>query len=280
MQRGRSSLGRLAVWCNDANSGITSVDRTSAAAYAAVSFTCTGARLRKIGDVAVEESIILEEWRDNTLHEGLIGIKVIGYGRLELIGGQIEDVFENKAANLGGRFRAQVEAEWDEIVEAFITSNFTGVKEKHCSCFHEGRGKGEWVSTAILGVCQQSSHTFFNQVLTYPVLRETFVEEERCDILIVGVGLVSTIWKTLVDEDSLCVRNSKPDSAGKELRIGVARVVVTEAVVLRVGHLIEQAAIVIGCVHVLVPSLQKEVCIVPEVNVLASNGPVNLEDTM
>lgn len=133
-----STLTRLRIRRNDADTRITPVDGRSARAHARGTLSRVRTRPRKIVHGAIEKPVVLKERRHDALHKGLVCIKVGGNRRLDLVRRDIEDVFEDETTDLGGGLRAEIDAERDEVVEAFVAAEFAGIEEEDTSGFHEG----------------------------------------------------------------------------------------------------------------------------------------------
>ena len=145
-----TDLRRLTIRRNDTNAGIAPIHRAPRAAHAVGRHARVLTGHREARDVAVEVAVVLEEGHDDPLDERLEEIEVVGDGRVELVGREVEDVLDDEAADLLGRLGGEVGLEGDEVVEPLVAAEFAGVQEEHAGGFHEGGGQREGFAAAEL----------------------------------------------------------------------------------------------------------------------------------
>lgn len=155
------------------------------------------ARLDEVVDIAIEEAIAREERSNNALDKAVEQVQIVSDCGLELIRRQVQEVLQDKAAQIAGFEIGQVGLKRDEVVQSVVFTQLARVLKEELQARLQSRREGE--ADAALK----------------PVLREGLVEEERRDVFVAGVARtrLCSVGEKLVYEDAFGVRDNKPKRA-------------------------------------------------------------------
>lgn len=222
----------------------------------------TGTWIRKFADaVAVGAR---EERFDHSIHEPLDNIHATDKLRRNNARQVVGDSGEQEASGSRRSESAKVGTQRNEVVQSLVLSRY--------SEFAAAQDK--------VGDISSSRYERVWSRATKPVSRESLVEVEWSDVLVVGVERVSAVGQGTEDEDSLGGCDSQPTSTSSELRVGRFGLVVNDHALLSESVVAKLATVLLGDVHKTVPTVHLEVCLVSKVGVLTRDRVVDLEETV